>query len=163
MTLRNRWGVLERAAQLYNERQGAHLVALLCAMTAKAMRVAASAGANATLILQRLQREQPSDEAAEYAKLRLQREYITRTASGNCHLPPAADLFDVGTSERLAPGTAALRNMDSRLRQLEGRLYEGTAPALDSPAFAAAVAKLAQGEIERLQESLLRKAQQVSA
>lgn len=54
MTHRNRWGVLERAAQLYNERQAAHLVSLLCAMTAKATRVVASAATNVVPILQRL-------------------------------------------------------------------------------------------------------------
>lgn len=37
MTHRNRRGRLERAAQLYNERQAARIVPLLCSMTARAV------------------------------------------------------------------------------------------------------------------------------
>ena len=102
----------------------------------------------------------PAD--VEYARLRLQLEYISHAATAG--MPAAANLFSDKTLEKLAPGSAALRNLDSRLRQLERALYGGERPALQpepAPELAAAVASLALFEIERLQASLMRKAQQV--
>ena len=63
--------------------------------------------------------------------------------------------------DRLAPGSAALRSLEARRRQLAGTQFDGAEPALDSQEFAAAVAELAQWDIERLQAALTHSAQQV--
>jgi len=101
---------------------------------------------------------------AEYALLRLRRAVVSplpSTAVGS--LPPAVNLFNGSSAamDKLAPGSVALARLDSRLRQLGSSLFEGSEPALDSPEFAAAVAELAQSDIQRLQASLTRSAQQV--
>lgn len=54
MTLRNRQGRLERAAQLYNWRQARRIVTLLCDMTAKAVRVRDAADSQLSSLLQEL-------------------------------------------------------------------------------------------------------------
>ena len=99
---------------------------------------------------------------AEYALLRLRCIYASPQSStvAAC-LPPAINVFCNASLEKLAPGKPALASLTSRLRQLTMELHAGAEPALDSQEFAAAVAALAQFEIERLQISLTRMAQQV--
>ena len=99
--------------------------------------------------------------SAEYAQLRLQREYTSPQQLAGACLPPAANVLDDHSLGRLAPGSTALRTLSNRLRQLEGQLFGGAVPSLSSPEFAAAVAELAQAELARLQASLMRSAQQV--
>ena len=50
MTHRNRSGRLERAAQLFNDKQAARIVALLCAMTAKSVHEREAAAAHQTAV-----------------------------------------------------------------------------------------------------------------
>ena len=54
MTHRNRRGRLERGSQLFNERQAARIVPLLCSMTAKALRERDAAASKQTSLLLRL-------------------------------------------------------------------------------------------------------------
>ena len=110
-------------------------------------------------IMQQSQPELKPPLAAEYAQLRLQREFISNPATSR--LPAAANLFRDKALEKLAPGSAALQSLDTRMRILGGQLFGGQHPTLDSPEMAAAVAALAQFDIERLQASLMRKSQQV--
>jgi hypothetical protein len=62
MTLRNRWGRLERAAQLYNQRQADRIVALLCAMTSKAVRIREAAECAISALLGQLSQHGISPE-----------------------------------------------------------------------------------------------------
>ncbi len=54
MTHINRWAHLERAGQLYNERQAARIVQLLGAMVKKALRCLAAAEDGVSAVLTRL-------------------------------------------------------------------------------------------------------------
>jgi hypothetical protein len=54
MTHRNRWGRLERAGQLWNQRQADRIVPLLCSMSAKAARTNQAASSKVCSILQQL-------------------------------------------------------------------------------------------------------------
>ena len=101
---------------------------------------------------------------AEYASVRLQCAFIAPTlAPTAAHLPPPINVFRGGSAalDRLAPGSAALRSLEARRRQLAGTQFDGAEPTLDSQEFAAAVAELAQWDIERLQAALTHSAQQV--
>lgn len=105
---------------------------------------------------------QPS-AVAEYAQLRMQLEYTSNMAIAD--LPSPANLFRDKSLGRLTPGSASFNAMLSRMSQLERNLYGGERPALRpqaDPRLQDAVAALAQFEINKLQTSVVRVAQQVS-
>ncbi|PSC68954.1 hypothetical protein C2E20_7492 [Micractinium conductrix] len=188
MTQRNRWGRIERALQLWNQRQADRIVPLLCSMQASTEQAAAAASRATAATVRQLERVHgiTHEEAlnklaeraatvhglpapqlppkAEYASVRLQCAFIAPTlAPTAAHLPPSINVFRGGSAavDRLAPGSAALRSLEARRRQLAGTQFDGAEPALDSQEFAAAVAELAQWDIERLQAALTHSAQQV--
>lgn len=106
----------------------------------------------------------PLSLKAEYASLRLQLAFISPTSAAAA-LPPAINVFrgSIAALDKLAPGSSALNALVSRMRYLSGSLYGGAEPGFNSPVFAAAVAELAESEIERLQTALTHSAQQVSS
>ena len=63
MTHRNRWGRLERAAQLFNSKQAARIVPLLCAMTAKSVHAQEAAAGRQTAVLAQLLESHGIDDA----------------------------------------------------------------------------------------------------
>ncbi|PSC71951.1 Tcr1 transposon ORF2 [Micractinium conductrix] len=187
MTHRNRWGRLERGAQLHNEEQADRIVPRLLAMLAAATRTRDQAASAVDGILKQLfdshglSKEQATDlvlrrdeaiEAhadqdlkppplAEYARLRLCSAYLGTQRCTGASLPSAVDVF-TGSAESLPQrDAAALGRHDARLRALARQVFPGGDPALDGAAFAGAVAALAAFEISRHQTWLQRSAQQV--
>ncbi|PSC76086.1 serine threonine [Micractinium conductrix] len=136
MTQRNRWGRIERALQLWNQRQADRIVPLLCSMQASTEQAAAAASHATAATVRQLERVHVITHEEALNKLAERAATVHGLAAPQ--LPPKAEYAS-----------------------LAGTQFDGAEPALDSQEFAAAVAELAQWDIERLQAALTHSAQQV--
>ena len=97
--------------------------------------------------------------AAEYGLLRMRLLFVS--SPGMPGLPPAICLLPGGNPSQLLPGKPARSKAETRIRTLEGQLFEGLQPGLDDSRFLTAAAAAAGHEIQRRQAAITSFAQQV--